>query len=66
MSQHTRDEAIGDVDRNRHFNNLESYLFIKTKKKKQVKPCNRDTKKTCGYRVELPQHSEASQRLPKV
>jgi len=33
MSQHTRDEAIGDVDRNRHFNNLESYLFIKQKKR---------------------------------
>jgi len=24
--QHTRDEAIGDVDRNKHFNDQESYL----------------------------------------
>jgi len=30
--QHTRDEAIGDVDRNTHFNDLESYLFIKQNK----------------------------------
>jgi len=64
-AQHTRDEATGDVDRNRHFNNLESYLFIKQKKQKQVKPCSRDSEKPCGYRVEVPQHSEASQRYPK-
>jgi len=31
MPQHTRDKAIGDVDRNKHFNDLESYLFIKQK-----------------------------------
>jgi len=59
--QHTRVEAIGDVDRNKHFNDLESYLFIK-----QVKPCSRDTEKPCGFRVEVPQHNETSQRLPKV
>jgi len=29
--QHTRDEAIGDVDRNKHFNDVESYIFIKQK-----------------------------------
>jgi len=29
---HTRDEAIGDVVRNKHFNDLESYLFTKQKK----------------------------------
>jgi len=28
-TQRTRDEAIGDVDRNKHFNDVESYLFIK-------------------------------------
>jgi len=31
--QHTRGEAIGDVDRNKHFNDLESYLFIKKENK---------------------------------
>jgi len=33
MPQHTRDEGIGDMDRNKHFNDLESYLFIKQKNK---------------------------------
>jgi len=33
--QHTRDKAIGgDVDRNKRFNDLESYLFIKQKQNK--------------------------------
>jgi len=58
--QHTRDEAIGDVDRNKHFNYVESHLFIK-QKTKQVKPCSRDTEKPCGYRVEVPQYNETSQ-----
>jgi len=31
MPQHTQDEAIGNVDRNKHFDNLESHLFIKQK-----------------------------------
>jgi len=58
--QHTRDEAIGDVDRNKHCNDVESHLFTK-QKRKQVKPCSRDTEKPCGYRVEVPQHNETSQ-----
>jgi len=36
--QHTRDEAIGNVDRNKHFNDVQSRtLFIKQKKKKENK-----------------------------
>ena len=34
--QHARDEAIRDVDRNKHFNDLESNLFIKQTKKKKT------------------------------
>jgi len=30
----TRDEATGDVDRNKHFDDLESYLFVKQKQNK--------------------------------
>ena len=30
-----------------------------------MKPCSRDTEKPCGYRVEVPQHSETSQRCQK-
>ena len=58
--QYTRDEAIGDMDRNKHCNDAESHLFAK-QKTKQVKPCSRDTEKPCGYRVEVPQHNETSQ-----
>jgi len=65
MPQHTRDEAIGDVERNKHFNDIELYLFIKQKKRKVI-PCSQDTEKTCGYRVEVQQQNETSQRLPKV
>jgi len=71
--QHARDEAIRDVDRNKHFNDLESNLLVRLKKKsnlkkkrKQVKLCSRDTEEPCGYQVEVPQHYETSQQLPKV
>jgi len=30
--QHTQDEAVDDVDRNKHFNDQEPYLFLKLKK----------------------------------
>jgi len=46
-------------DGDKHFNDVESYLFIK-QKTKQMKPCSRDTEKPCGYRVEVPQHNETS------
>jgi len=43
--QHTWDEAIGDVGRNKHFNDLDSYLFIKQKSKtsETLQPVHRKT-----------------------
>jgi len=43
--QHTQDEAIDVVDRNKHFNHLETYLFIKQKKKtsETLQPGHRKT-----------------------
>jgi len=32
LYKHTRDEAIGDADRNKHFNDPESHSVIKQKK----------------------------------
>jgi len=52
------------VDRNKHFNDVALYVFIK-QKTKQVKPCSLETEKSCDTNIE-PYHKSGSAHVTAV